>query len=149
MNIIDYLLPIDETEEAVRSYRLRTSIVAYLTSAVMVFVVLPLLLGVPFSFPVGEIAYASQVDHKIEQKFGEVQEQLTNMNKTMLRLMDQQRSDRANALDKDIIDSHKNWCDGQKAGQRATAWAARVRDLMKEYKAVTKEEFDLPSCDRV
>lgn len=150
MNLLDYLLPEDESPEALRRWRIKSGATAAYGALVMTFFVLPALLGFPYSIPkLGTVAWGADVETAVTAQSKDVAAQLQAMNATVRDLVDQNRDTRAQILDKDIIESQKNWCDANDRHERATAWAQRIRDLMGQYARLTGKQYDLPTCDRV
>jgi hypothetical protein len=150
MEILGHLLPDDESPKSLRNYRLRLAGVACYSALIVTFFILPALLGIPYSVPkLGTVAWGADVSYEVESKVGSIQEELKAMNDNMTDLMRQNNETRATLIDRDIMESQKNWCEANERHERATAWAARIRDLMGQYARLTGKQFELPTCDRV
>lgn len=150
MEILGHLLPDDESPKSLRNYRLRLAGVACYSALIITFFVLPALLGIPYSVPkLGTVAWGADVDTKIADKVGSIEQQLANLNQNLTTLSRQNIETQSGLLERDIMESQKNWCDAYGRRERATAWAARIRDKMSEYARLTGKQFELPGCDRV
>ena len=140
----DKLLPSDENDpRSVKHYRLRTALVACSSFLLVLFVVLPAMtVGLP---RIGTLAWAGEVDDKIEQATAPIKAQLGQI-ATQLATQEQiQKRILAGQLAAQARDLHRLKCTTTDDYTRARM-ERDIEDAQQEYRALTGERYPLPAC---
>jgi hypothetical protein len=122
------ILPDDEKPESVRKWRIRQATVGCGSFALVVFYILPAMVGLPYPLPEkfgGRVAWAS--DQKgLQDKVNGIEVQL---------------------LTQSILNAHKEKCESEKAGRYTPYWQEQLASLRNKYWQLTGQTFELPpSC---
>lgn len=133
------LLPDDDKPKSVRNWRIRQALIACSAWAMMVFLTIPALFGVPYELPrAGMVAWASDLEST-----------KTDFQKTVASFKSSLEDTQALVLEGLIIDAQRGWCEAKRSKTPPGIYALRVRDLKKKYEDSIGKVPEIPDCDRV
>jgi hypothetical protein len=142
-----HLLPDDDSPGSVRMYRIRVGLIACSAWIVLAFFVIPAMItGVP---KLGQLAWAGEVDKKIEDAMLPLREDNEATNQNLKALTEQTKINQSFLIEGQLHAAQRAWCESDKKGQRAPIAAQRIDELKKQYKKLTGEHPYIPTCQQV
>lgn len=142
-NLLEYLMPADDSPTAIRNYRLRMGLVACSAWLGLYLVIFQALLWpVPF---IGQIARASEVDDKIKDAMQPVQAQLGQITTQIAQQDATLTAIRVDQIETKLRDLQRLLCEDGDDRARG-ALEREIEAAQREHRKLTGERYPLPVC---
>lgn len=152
-NPLDYLLPIDDSPESLRLYRLRVAVVACSSWLLLYLGVMPaLVIGLPM---IGRVAWAEDMEDKVDQYHREtvmpIQRDVAEIKAAVESIKESISAGAMTSMRNELREMRRLYCRAREAGnsELARRYARDIEYSREVYEKTSGTNWHMPQCEDI